>query len=98
MPLKPNFIERIDVSSPDLPIVTATHGEGTWEPLMIADSLQDFKMILVILNDVSSNRSNPVDIEKNPLNKKDRRTALSKIKTQNRHTDISYWENFFKNA
>src|SRR6266513_5104465 len=38
----------IDVSSVELTVLSAEHGEGTWEPFVIADSLDNFKNTLSI--------------------------------------------------
>ncbi len=87
----------VDVSSPNLSVLSAAHGEGTWEPFIIADSLDKFANIISILNNVSKDRTYPVDLEINPITDKERQEALRKIEQQNPEAEIWYWENFFEN-
>jgi len=86
----------VDISSADLKVLSAAHGQSTWEPFVIADSLDSFKVIISILNDISKNRRNPVDLEKNPISDKERQNALTKIEEQNPDAEIWFWENFFE--
>ncbi|MFL5742600.1 MAG: hypothetical protein ACJ75B_20420 [Flavisolibacter sp.] len=86
----------VDVSSTKLTILSAAHGEGSWEPFVIADSLDAFKNIISILGNVSKERTNPVDMKKNPLTDKERQEALRRIEQQNPESEIWYWENFFE--
>lgn len=87
----------VDTGSQQLTILTAPHGEGTWEPNVIADSLDNFKYIVSLIHDVARGRDNPVEIEKNPIPAKQKKNILKQIETLNPYTDISYWEDFLEN-
>lgn len=87
----------IDTSTPQLAVLSAPHGEGTWEPFIIADSLNNFQNIISILNKISENRTTPVDLEKNPISNSERRSALNHIKRQNPNSEISFWQDYFEN-
>ncbi len=86
----------VDISSPNLKVLSAAHGEGTWEPFVIADTLDNFKSIISSLDNISKDRTNPVDLEKNPITDIERQTVLAKIEKQNSDTELWYWENFFE--
>ena len=86
----------VDVSSPNLTVLSSQHGEGTWEPFVIANSLDNFKSIISILNDISNDGTNPVDLEKNPISVKERQNTLTSIEEQNPDVEIWFWEKFFE--
>ena len=88
----------IDTSSAKLTVLSAAHGEGEWEAFVIADSLDNFKDILSLLTIASKDRTNPVDLEQNPLTSKEQKDILRSIKRQNPDTELSYWEAFFENV
>jgi hypothetical protein len=87
----------VDVSTSDLTVLSAEHGEGDWEPLVIADSLEKFKNILSYLSKISKDRTNPVELENNPISDKEIRFILTQIEEQNSKAELSYWETFFEN-
>lgn len=86
----------VDTSSPNLIVLTAAHGEGKWEPFVIADTLDNFINIINLLKVAAKNRTNPVDLEKNPISNKERQRILTEIKKQNPYTELIYWENMFE--
>jgi hypothetical protein len=86
----------VDTNSPKLTVLTASHGEGSWDPFVIADSLGTFREILIFLNDISQNRTNPVLIEKNPISGTEKQIFLREIERKNPEADISYWNNFLE--
>ncbi len=88
----------IDVSYPALPVMSAAHGEGTWEPVIIADTLNNFQTIIRNLSSLAKNRTNPYDIEKSTISKVERKKFIAEIKNQNKHSDIWFWENFLESA
>jgi len=87
----------IDTNSPNLTVLTSQHGEGDWETTVIADSLDTFKNITFILDNISKNRTNPVDIEKNPISDKELKLVLTQIEEQNPGSELWFWESFFEN-
>ncbi len=90
----PIFIESYEE---DLPIYTSEHGKEEWEVVLIAESLQKFKVILQDLRTLSIGRENPVEIEENPLNEKEIKSFTKKIKKENKEVDIWWWELFLDN-
>ena len=87
----------VDISTPKLKVLGAAHGEGIWEPFVIADSLDNFRKIMVLVNEVTRGRTEPDDLEKNPISDDERDAVLKVIEKQNPKTDVWYWENFFEN-
>lgn len=86
----------VDNTSPALMVLSAAHGETTWDPLIIAGSLDKFKEIISILATISRHRSNPVDLEKDPINEDERSSVLKAIKNITPHSEIGYWEIFLE--
>ena len=87
----------IDTSSPKLKVMGAAHGEDIWEPFIIADSLDNFKQIISQINAVAKGRTEPDELEKNPISDEEQAAVLKLIEKQNPKTDVWYWENFFEN-
>lgn len=84
----------VDLRNNSMPVLSAAHGEGSWEPFVIADSLDSFIIICSKLMELSKNRSNPTAIEENPIPEKEKIAFLSWIEENNPESDISYWEIF----
>jgi len=86
----------IDMSSTELTVLSAVHGDDIWESFIIADSVNNFKEIISLLTDLSKDRTNPVDLEKNPMTAKERQDVLEKIEKQNPGTELWFWEAFLE--
>jgi hypothetical protein len=83
----------LDTSVPALPVLTAMHGAGSWEPETISLSLQDFATALRAFQEVSVGRESPVALERNPLSPEERESALQRI--AGAHGDeigMAFWE------
>ena len=88
----------VDINSSSLTILNLAHGEGEWDPIIIADSLKKFKEILISVEHLSKNRKNPVELEANPISKKEKANLLTMIKTQSPDAELSFWETFLDSA
>jgi hypothetical protein len=66
----------IDTSDPALPVLTAVHGQGTWEPSRIAVSIDTFTHSLNEFARVAKGRNNPAQLESNPLPDNERAAFL----------------------
>lgn len=86
----------VDQSEANLSVWTAMHGEGEWDPSLIAGSLEAFKKILLNLEHLSKQRTNPADLAKNPISKKDQKQFIKEIKESNPEADIYYWSGIFE--
>jgi hypothetical protein len=86
----------VDITSPNLTVLCAAHGETTWDPLIIADSLVKLKEVISILAIISKHRTNPVDLDTDPINEDERRSVLKAIKNLVPHSDIEYWQIFLE--
>jgi hypothetical protein len=84
----------IDSSSSRFTVYAAAHGEGAWEPYIISDSLFEFKEVIGLLRKISIDRTNPVEIEENPIN--DKADFLGYVTLKNPNTELWYWEQFFE--
>jgi hypothetical protein len=84
-----------DLSTGEFSIYSAVHGEGTWEPYLIADSLAKFKAIIQRLQTLSIGRTNPIEIERDPINDENKAQFLSYVSRENPNTELFYWETFF---
>jgi hypothetical protein len=83
----------IDTSIPDLPVLTAMHGEGSWEPTTIAVSLEHFAVALRTFQEISIGRERPVALEQNPLSARERHDALQRIAGgRGYQIDMDFWE------
>jgi len=87
----------IDSTNAHLPVFTAPHGDGEWEPIGIAHSLDLFKGILTELNELSIGRKSPAALEKNPIPEKDAERFLQKIEDKNPEAEMWWWELFLVN-
>ncbi|MGA2048116.1 MAG: hypothetical protein ABSG96_10505 [Terracidiphilus sp.] len=83
----------IDTTDPPLIVFTAIHGEGSWEPTAIAISIEAFANIYNEFVRISKGRSNPVELEDNPLSEGERESYLNRIdKLNNGQLDSEFWD------
>src|SRR5215204_4410547 len=66
----------IDLNTQELPVFTAAHGEGAWNPELIASSFEGFIKALEEIKRVSDTRRNPVQLERNQLSDVERERVL----------------------
>jgi hypothetical protein len=86
----------VDMSSKKLQVLTAAHGEGEWEAIPIADTLDSFIDIILDLKKISVNRTTPVDLEENPISDTEMKQFIKKVKKNNPGSDIDYWVVFLE--
>ena len=84
----------VDLNSDNLPVFTAAHGEGSWEELLIANSLSGFTEILSTLYKTSIGRTDPVKFEKKPLMEVEKRELLEIIQMHTPDNQAEYWNIF----
>jgi hypothetical protein len=86
----------VDTQLPNYPVFSAIHGEGKWEPFLIANSLANFKKIIGLIKQVSKNRTTPVEIENNPITKEELNRVVDDILKIDTGADISFWKSFLE--
>lgn len=82
----------VDTATPDLHVLTAAHGMGSWEAEPVADSLNSFAGIVSQLRLLATGRSNPVEKLLNPLLAREAQDFLKFVRTASPNTDPAYWE------
>ena len=85
-----------DLNEKELPVFTAAHGEGMWNPVMVASSFGGFIESLNEIRRISHGRDNPVALEKNPLPEVERERVLNKIAELNGNAWLEFWESLFE--
>ena len=86
----------VDLSETDLPVFTAAHGQGRWDPEMLASSLAGFVKALAEIDRVSQNRRNPVLLEAHPLSKVERERVLKQIAKVIGKANLEFWDAWFE--
>jgi len=86
----------VDLNVQELPVYTAAHGEGAWNPVLVASSLRGFIEALEEVEHVSKGRSNPVEAQRNPLPDSERQRVLSKVAALNGNAPPEFWESWFE--
>ena len=86
----------VDLGESDLPVFTAAHGQGRWDPELIASSLHGFVEALAQVDRVSENRRNPVELERHPLSQVEREQVLKQIAKANGKANLEFWESWFE--
>jgi hypothetical protein len=82
----------VDTSSKELRVMTAMHGEGQWDPSIMSESLDIFSKTLDDLRRLSKKRTNPVELERNPISDKERGSFMYYVRERNKEIDFDYWE------
>jgi len=81
----------VDTSEAALPVVTAVHGQGAWEPEPVAISLEAFGRSLERFPRVSKGRATPVERDRNPLADADRAAFQTRIAEINNGAVADFW-------
>lgn len=84
----------LDTSDSNLPVFYDLHGQGKWEPAIIALTLDTFIESLREIRKLSVGRSDPVSLVQNPVTEGERARVIEKIKSLNSGDDssTSFWE------
>jgi hypothetical protein len=83
----------IDTHAIALPVFTAIHGEGEWEPFQIASSFEVFARCVEEFSRIAIGRSNPVELAANPVRDDERSMYLRRIAEMNQsHSAPEFWD------
>jgi hypothetical protein len=69
----------IDTDDSALPVLTAIHGEGSWEPQPVAISFDAFVRSLEEFARISEGRTNPAERDNSPLSDAERDSFLQRV-------------------
>lgn len=82
----------IDMDDPQSPVMTAVHGEGEWNPVVISKSSEGIFAIMQGLADISLDRSDPDQFKAHPITAPERQKFLNQIKQWNDTEDAEdFW-------
>lgn len=82
----------VDLNEESLPVFSAMHGEGSWDPSPVSDSLTGFQAALAEVHAVSPGREHPVGLERNPLPMPEVTATLARIEKHTGQPDIrEFW-------
>ena len=83
----------IDIADPALPVFRDFHGQGRWDPVCIAISLDAFVSSLREFAQIARGRSTPVDRDAKPVTAAERRDFLLRISEINDgRANMDFWE------
>jgi hypothetical protein len=83
----------VDLDAAALPVFTAMHGEGAWEPVQVAASIEAFAKCIEEFSRISVGRSNPIEREANPVSDDERTVFLRHIAELNRTSSApEFWD------
>ena len=61
----------VKLSSDKVPVYTAYHGQGNWEPKLVTKTIEDFQQIINKIKEISIGRETPISFEKNPITERE---------------------------
>ncbi len=83
----------IDTSDPSLPVLTDVHGQGEWNPIKIAVTLEAFVELLKEFARISVGRANPMEQDQHPLTEEERAAFMSRISALNgTRLEMDFWD------
>src|SRR5262249_30688813 len=87
----------LDTSCESLPVLTAMHGQGVWDPDLVAVSLQAFGQTLQLVCEIGIGREYPVALEENPLPEQELGRVLRRIGQLNGgEIGMDFWSIFLR--
>jgi hypothetical protein len=69
----------LDTLDPNLRVLYDIHGQGKWEPMTVAPSLDGFWKAFRELNTLSAGRENPISLEANPIGAEEKSEFLGRL-------------------
>jgi hypothetical protein len=83
----------LDTSDDKLAVITAMHGEGSWQPEPVSSSVESFLQMLIDFRELARERENPVKLEAHPLDEVERSHFLEQIAASNGTLSApDYWQ------
>lgn len=75
------------------PVFTAMHGQGSWEPTLVAQSLDGFEECLTVFQRFATARSNEMELAANPATAEEQSRYLEDIRTltNGRPEALGFW-------
>ncbi len=73
----------VDTSRHELPVLTAIHGEVSWDRMPVAPSLSAFGNSLLAFADLAKGRSNPVERDEKPITDVERNKFVQQLRLFN---------------
>jgi hypothetical protein len=86
----------VDLNTQELPVFTAAHSKGAWNPTLIASSFEGFIKAMEEIEGVSDMRGNPVQLERNQLPDVERERVLGRIAELNGNASLEFWQSWFE--
>jgi hypothetical protein len=86
----------VDLAKPGIPVYTAMHGQGEWNPARIAKSFDGFVLGLREMEAASRGRKHPVALEKQPLGKAERRELIRRLRCLGGPSEHAFWLSWFQ--
>lgn len=89
----------LDTNDRDLRVLYGIHGQGKWEPITVALSLDGFLAALRELKRLTVGRENPVSLEANPVGAAEKSEFLARIAEINGTNEAvtQFWELILEN-
>lgn len=87
----------VNTKSPVLRVSSAQTDDYGWDPFYIAESIDNLKGIVELLQTVAQGRADENELEANPISDEERQRILDEIKKQNPNVDMWFWAGFLEN-
>jgi hypothetical protein len=84
----------IDTHDETYPVYTALHGQGNWEPKVIAKSFKKFIRTLGYVVKLSEGRRTPEDLKNHPIPQTERNQITNLISKENKGVPSVFWESW----
>lgn len=85
----------VDSSDNDLPVYTAMHGMGTWEPELVSNSLKSFIEALQYLKSLTNQTYSLIDPDDDTITDEEKLNSIQEKIVRICGAD-EFWESFFK--
>lgn len=81
----------VDTSGKLLPVFTAMHGVGSWDPRMVAESYEGFLRIIERFSKVAIGREHPVALEAKPMTRVEFDEFMAFASVHSGADDNTFW-------
>jgi hypothetical protein len=88
----------VDMAAQGLPVYTAIHGAGEWDPRLVAPSLSSLAATLNFVLSFCAKREHPVGLAANPMSGREHADLIAGITTLVGLPLPSFWQLLFESA
>ena len=81
----------VDISTDEKSVYTAPNGQGSWNPVLLSNTYENFIIVLGQFSEIAKNRDCPVELENNPMTQNEFDDFIEFVEKTAMISDTYFW-------